>query len=86
MPPRSEEWFPMPASPPHGEDFTPFTACDESLVYAFWAEMTEPDADRAGTAIEAQAGMIPPAIPWRGSENRSNQDKDARTRRSMKAV
>ncbi len=75
----------MLSSPPHGEDCTPFTACVEP-AYPVWKDVTEPDADIAGIAIEAQAGMSPLAIPWIGSAKRSNQDNVARMRRSMRAV
>ncbi|MEO5883834.1 MAG: hypothetical protein ABIQ06_15560 [Caldimonas sp.] len=70
----------MRSSPPHGEDSTPFTAaCVESVVCAVSVDGTE-EADTAGLAIDAQGNMIPLAIPWIGSANRSNQDKVARMR------
>ncbi len=84
MPTRSEERLFMPSSPPHGDDSTPSIARVESLLCPIETHETEPDADRAGIAIDAQAGIIPPAIPCMGSAKRSNQDKAARMRRNMR--
>ncbi len=74
----------MLPSLPHGDDSTLCAAtCVESMGCAVSVDMTEPEADKAGIAIDAQGGTIPLAIPWIGSTNRSNQERVARTRRSM---
>ena len=86
MPARSEERLFMPSSPPHGGDSTPSIARVESLLCPIGTDETEPEADKAGIAIDAQAGIIPPAIPCTGSAKRSNQDKAALMRRNMKQV
>lgn len=84
MPPRLEEWLPMPSSPPHGDDSTLCAAtCVESTGCAISVDMTKPEADKAGIAIDEQGSMTPLAIPWIGSANRSNQERVARTRRSI---
>lgn len=77
----------MLSSPPHGDDSTLCAAvCVESVVCAVPVDMTEPEADKAGIGIDAQGSKIPLAIPWIGSANRSNQERVARTQRSMAAV
>ncbi len=56
------------------------------MVCAVSVDMTEPEADKAGIGIDAQGSTIPLAIPWIGSTNRSNQERVARTRRSIGPV
>ena len=73
----------MRSLPPHGDDST---LCAAACVGAVSVDMTEPEADKAGIAIDAQGSTIPLAIPWIGSTNRSNQDRVARMRRSIEAV
>ena len=77
----------MWSSPPHGDDSTLCAATRvESMVPVVSVDMTEPEADKAGIGIDAQGSMTPLAIPWIGSAKRSNQERVARTRRSIEAV